>query len=46
MGLAFAMTLASLRYDCPDPVREALAAKIRGLGTAGERNQTVYVTTP
>jgi hypothetical protein len=32
------MALASLRYDCPDPIREALAAKIMELGKAGERN--------
>jgi hypothetical protein len=34
MCLAFAMALTSLRYDCPDPIREALAAKIK----AGGRN--------
>ena len=38
MGLAFEMALASLRHDCPDPLREALARKIIELAKAGERD--------
>jgi hypothetical protein len=38
MGLAFEMALASLRSDCTDPLREALARKIIELAKAGERD--------
>jgi hypothetical protein len=38
MGLAFEMALASLRYACPDPLREALARKIIELAKTGERD--------
>jgi hypothetical protein len=32
------MALASLRYACPDPLREALARKIIELAKTGERD--------
>jgi hypothetical protein len=38
MGLAFEMALASLRFECIDPLRETLARKVIELAKAGERD--------
>jgi hypothetical protein len=38
MGLAFETALASLRFECADPLRETLARRVIALAKAGERD--------